>query len=57
MRIEELGGGRRGLGELGASRDCFDAVLDEAMARPELEHMTPGEVSRGDLARVLESAW
>ena len=56
-RIEELAGGRRRLGELGAERECFEATLDEAMARGELEHMTPGEVTREDLARVLEEAW
>ena len=48
-RIEELGGGRRGLSDLGAERACIDPVLDAAMARPELEHMTPGEVTRDDL--------
>ena len=56
-RIEELAGGRRRLSELGAERECFEATLDEAMARGELEHMTPGEVTREDLARVLEEAW
>ena len=56
-RIEELAGGRRRLSELGAERECFEAALDEAMARGELEHMTPGEVTREDLARILEEAW
>ncbi|MDP9188595.1 MAG: iron-containing alcohol dehydrogenase, partial [Actinomycetota bacterium] len=56
-RIEALGGGRRGLAELGAERACFEQVLDAAMARPELAQMTPGEVGRGDLARVLDRAW
>ena len=56
-RIEELGGGRRGLSDLGADRACIEPVLDAAMARPELEHMTPGEVTRDDLARLLDRAW
>ena len=56
-RIEELGGGRRGLADLGAERACIEPVLDAAMARPELEHMTPGEVTRDDLARLLDRAW
>jgi len=56
-RIEELAGGRRRLGELGAERECVDRVLEAAMARPELEHMTPGHVRREDLARVIEEAW
>jgi maleylacetate reductase len=55
-RIAELAGHRR-LSELGADRGRFDEVLDVAMARPELEHMTPGEVTREDLAAILEAAW
>ena len=55
-RIADLAGHRR-LGELGADRDRIDEVLDVAMARPELEHMTPGEVTREDLAAILEAAW
>jgi alcohol dehydrogenase class IV len=55
-RIDELGGHRR-LGELGADRDRIDEVLEVAMARPDLQEMTPGEVDRSDLARVLEAAW
>jgi alcohol dehydrogenase class IV len=56
QRIAELAGDRH-LGELGADRGRVDEVLDMAMARPELEHMTPGEVRREDLAAVLEAAW
>ena len=55
-RIADLGGHRR-LGELGADRGRLDEVLDVAMARPELEHMTPGEVKRDELAAILEAAW
>ena len=57
QRIEELGGGRRGLSEIGADRSCIEPVLDAAMARPELEHMTPGVVTRADLARIVDRAW
>ncbi len=56
-RIDELAGGRQRLGELGAERACIEPALDAAMARPELVHMTPGEVSREDLARLLDAAW
>lgn len=56
-RIERLGGGRRGLAGLGAERSCFEQVINAAMKRPELVHMTPGEVSQEDLARVLDRAW
>ena len=55
-RIADLAGHRR-LGELGADRSRIDEVLDVAMARPELEHMTPGEVTREDLTAILEAAW
>lgn len=55
-RIAELAGDRH-LGELGADRARVDEVLDVAMARAELEHMTPGEVRREDLAGILEAAW
>jgi maleylacetate reductase len=56
-RIGELGGGRRGLGELGADRDCIEPALDTATARPELFQMTPGELDRDDLRAILEAAW
>jgi len=55
-RIDELAGNRR-LGELGADRAQIDEVVEVAMARPELEHMTPGEVTRKDLAALLQAAW
>ena len=55
-RIAELAGHRR-LGELGADRGRIDEVIDVAMARPELSHMTPGEVERSDLAAILQAAW
>jgi alcohol dehydrogenase class IV len=55
-RIDELGGHRR-IGELGADRDRIDEVIDVAMARPELQQMTPGEVERSDLVGILQAAW
>ncbi len=55
-RIAELAGNRH-LGELGADRRRFDEVLDVAMQRGELEHMTPGEVTRDDLAAILDVSW
>ena len=55
-RIADLAGHRR-LGELGADRGRIDEVVDIAMARPELEHMTPGEVTRNDVTAILEAAW
>jgi alcohol dehydrogenase class IV len=56
QRIDELGGQRR-IGELGADRGRVDEVVEVAMARPELERMTPGEVERSHLAGILESSW
>ncbi|HEX3295146.1 MAG TPA: iron-containing alcohol dehydrogenase [Solirubrobacterales bacterium] len=55
-RIDELAGHRR-LGEVGADRDRIDEVVDVAMARPELQQMTPGEVERADLEGILAAAW
>jgi maleylacetate reductase len=55
-RIADLAGHRR-LSDLGADRGRIGEVLDVAMARPELEHMTPGEVTREDLTAILEAAW
>jgi alcohol dehydrogenase class IV len=55
-RIAELAGRRR-LAELGADRGRIDDVVGVAMARPELEHMTPGEVGPADLTAILEAAW
>jgi alcohol dehydrogenase class IV len=55
-RIADLAGHRR-LGELGADRDRIDEVVATAMARPELSHMTPGEVTPSDLRSILEAAW
>ena len=56
QRIAELAGDRH-LGELDADRDLIGDLLDQAMARPELSSMTPGEVSRSDLEAILEAAW
>jgi alcohol dehydrogenase class IV len=55
-RIDQLGGNRR-IGELVADRDRIDEVVEVAMARPELERMTPGEVDRSDLAGILQASW
>ncbi len=57
QRVAELGGGPRGLGELGAERVGIDAVIEAASARPELFGMTPGEVDVDDLRAILEAAW
>jgi alcohol dehydrogenase class IV len=56
-RIDELAGNRR-IGELGADRGRIGEVLDGALARPELQQMTPGgEVTRSDLEGILEASW
>ncbi len=57
QRIEALGGGRRGLGEMGADRERVPEVIETAMARPELFRMTPGEIDAADLERLLDAAW
>ena len=56
-RIERLGGGRRGLGELGADRSRLGEVIEAASSRPELFHMTPGEVEPRHLEQILDRAW
>ena len=55
-RIETLAGGRRSLAELGAVRSFLEPTVEAAIARPELEAMTPGEVGRDDIRRILEAA-
>jgi alcohol dehydrogenase class IV len=56
-RVEQLGGGRRGLGDLGADRACIGPAVEAAMARGDLHRMTPGEVTPEDLERLIEAAW
>jgi alcohol dehydrogenase class IV len=55
-RVEELGGGRRRLQELGATRDCLPEVVRQALERPQLRWMAdpPGEA---ELSALLEAAW
>jgi maleylacetate reductase len=55
-RIEELGGGRRRLSELGADRDRLDAALDAMLQRGELG-MTPEPPHRDELKAIIEKAW
>jgi maleylacetate reductase len=55
-RIADLAGNRR-LGELGVDESGIGDVVDAAVERPELFHMTPGELDRRDLVEILEAAW
>lgn len=55
-RIRGLAGDRR-LGELGADEERIEEVVEAAAARPELFHMTPGELQRADLETILRAAW
>jgi alcohol dehydrogenase class IV len=55
-RVEELGGGPRRLGDLGADASRIDVVLDRILARGELG-MTPSPPDRDELRELLESAW
>lgn len=56
-RIDALGGGRRHMGELGAEPARKGEAVKAAMARGELERMTPGEVTAADVERLLDAAW
>ena len=55
-RIEQLGGGRRHLGDLGADRERLDSALDAILDRGELQ-MTPDPPDRDELRQIIESAW
>ncbi len=55
-RIEDLGGGRRSLGEIGADREKLDDALDAIQARGELR-FTPDTPDRDELRRIIETAW
>jgi alcohol dehydrogenase class IV len=55
-RIEELGGGRRRLGELGADPDRLDEALDAIEQRGELR-MTPNPPNRAELRELVQAAW
>jgi alcohol dehydrogenase class IV len=55
-RIEALGGGRRGLGELGADRECIDRVVEAAGQRDQLA-MTPDPPDAAEIRRIIEAAW
>ena len=55
-RVEELSGGRRHLGEIGADESQLDDALDAILDRGELG-MTPDPPDRAELRRIVESAW
>ena len=55
-RVEELSGGRRSLGEIGADRAKLDEALDAIQARGELQ-LTPDTPDRDELRRIIEAAW
>src|SRR5439155_13379039 len=55
-RIEELGGGPRRLGDLGANPDRIDGAVDAILARPELGN-TPAPPRREERRGLLASAW
>lgn len=56
-RIEELSGGRRRLGDLGAERgEPLDRAVKAIMARPELQ-LTPDVPGEREIRQLIESAW
>jgi maleylacetate reductase len=55
-RIEQLAGGPRRLGELGADRTLLGEVVDAVMQRPELQ-FTPTPPDRTEIERLLSDAW
>jgi alcohol dehydrogenase class IV len=56
-RIEELGGGRRRLSELGAERgEPLDRAIKAIMARPELQ-LTPDVPGEREIRALIDDAW
>jgi alcohol dehydrogenase class IV len=55
-RIEDLGGGRRRLSDLGADESRLDDALDAILARGELG-MTPDPPGRDELEGIVRAAW
>jgi alcohol dehydrogenase class IV len=55
-RIQELGGGRRRLSDLGAEKGAINEALKGILARPELE-MTPDPPGKAELKAMIERAW
>jgi alcohol dehydrogenase class IV len=55
-RVEDLSGGRRRLGDLGADESRLDEALGAMMRRGELRNV-PNPPDRDELARILQAAW
>jgi alcohol dehydrogenase class IV len=56
-RIEELGGGRRRLSQVGAERgQALDRAVKAIMSRPELQ-LTPDVPGERDIRALIDSAW
>jgi maleylacetate reductase len=55
-RIDDLAGGRRHLGELGADPRGLEKALDAMLERADLAG-TPNAPDRDELRRIVESAW
>jgi alcohol dehydrogenase class IV len=55
-RIEDLMGGRRSLGDLGADEERLGAALDAMLARPQLAD-TPEPPDREELEAIVRAAW
>jgi hypothetical protein len=55
-RVQELAGGRRTLGSIGADRSKLELALDVILDRGELQ-MTPDPPERDELRALIEAAW
>ena len=55
-RVEQLGGGRRSLADVGADRAKLELALDTMLDRAELQ-MTPDPPDRDELRDLIDSAW
>jgi alcohol dehydrogenase class IV len=56
-RVLQLGGDPAGLEAIGADRTKLDAALDSMLLRPELAFVPGPNLTKGDLAELLDAAW
>jgi alcohol dehydrogenase class IV len=55
-RVQELGGGRRRLSDIGADRERLGEAVEAIMARPELQ-MTPDPPDEAEIRELIENTW
>lgn len=56
-RVLRLGGDPAGLEAIGAKRSKLDAALESMLLRPELAFVPGPPLTKGDLAKLVDTAW